>query len=904
MTSKVGLSPLPPILDRILSPENAQNEHSHSHEESQVFVSLRVCKHCQDSLLQTFHHCLSKQTSPESESSFAINSLTQIDEVEDAKRLKEPPYFNLIKDPTKFKNNIFVNSLHAIERDRTVLKEMKALPFSGNLYRQTLQQHKKEIMKLKKNLYDKTKEEEFQLDNVERLRLALQKAVKYYAFAEEWQSEESSRLQYDVKCLKGEMSSLMAFLINSEEEKRMLVSKVNSINEIVEKKEQNIKELSGSYQELKQKLHTSYKEYLEITETVKRLEVEAESGSDVVRNKNEILQRNLDKLSKDFEICSKDLTAYQLKIKELEFELEEISIQFTQCGDAKKILEVEKSKLLAELNSTIQSLKTLNENHDIAMSKISMLELKIIDITVEAETTNNELQTTISTLSKDLSTIEVEKKDVELKLKVSKSECEKLTNILRSTTKVKDQQEAAFRVERVKLDREILIRDDRINEFISLKDADAKHIKKLQEAKEQLLFQVNDLQNSLDREASTVNSLNFELIQLRKTSEEQITTLEDSLEKLNVTRVNLTNDKRQLMDKVKSVRSDLAKKEEQFNSLSENYDKNKVESGEKELKLKQMLIKSQTEHKKLQGEFKTLEDKAQMLLEQNVKFKFQSENLQKRLKIIEDESILVNQKLELVTKESDEYKINLQLTISERDDFKQHLDSVLTKISEVNETMNRNEMENQAIIKQKDSTLKSLNSELQLAREQAKRFGGTKDKLAAIIQMLTDELDITKQTLKQESACREKLEVSLDDLRKEFSNEKKNRFDLERVQIKIARRDMEREAEMARAIIERDRLLRIVEVGLKDEHTRLFEISSILPPKCELESKPGPNPNLFPKVSSKKLPAGTETPKTRHSRSEMGTSTTNLLQGRPPRMSIYNIIHAAQRLKEDDENAT
>jgi hypothetical protein len=219
----------PNALPPITTPATHHHHHQHEHappaaeDEQHVMVSLLVCKQCQDSLLGTFQHCLSKKHHNTTSPQFSLNALTQIDEVHDSKRMTDPPYFNIIKDPTRPKNALYVPAADTIARDRLIVREMKAAhPVKGHLYNQNIQQHKKEIMKLKQQLYDKSRQEEFQLDNVDKLRTSLQKAVKYYAYAEEWQSEESSRLQYDVRCLKAEMSSLMAFLINAEEEKRQV----------------------------------------------------------------------------------------------------------------------------------------------------------------------------------------------------------------------------------------------------------------------------------------------------------------------------------------------------------------------------------------------------------------------------------------------------------------------------------------------------------------------------------------------------------------------------------------------------------------------------------------------------------------------------------------------------------
>lgn len=242
-----------------------------------MLVSLRVCKECQNTLLHAFNHCLSKQgNSTQSTAAaddgnyssigvapaFTMDSIHQIDEVEDGKQLKEPPYLALVKDPTKPRNTIFLNSTDKVARDRATFADAKksssiatttksidvpnlslkssseagvekkkdfaagksaidsGTVFSGTLYKRTLEAKAKEIQSLREKLYDKIASEQFEHENVERLRHALNKAVRFCAIAEEWHVDETSRLQYDVRCLKAEMSSLMAFLINSEEEKR------------------------------------------------------------------------------------------------------------------------------------------------------------------------------------------------------------------------------------------------------------------------------------------------------------------------------------------------------------------------------------------------------------------------------------------------------------------------------------------------------------------------------------------------------------------------------------------------------------------------------------------------------------------------------------------------------------
>jgi hypothetical protein len=226
-------------MDSLDEYNNPQDGHSQNH--NSVSVSLRVCTDCHKTLLHAFDHCLSHQGElPE------LKSIHEIDEIRDAIVSSEQPYFEVITDPTvgTKKPNPGEGSLK-VAKDRWVFAEQKrskekrnnlskqlaqALPvkggtngpkaFSGALYKQMLDHKDREIQSLREQLYEYRLAEGFEAQNVDKLKRALNKAVKYYTCAEEWQKSESARLQRDVQFLKAELSSMMAFLINAEEEKQ------------------------------------------------------------------------------------------------------------------------------------------------------------------------------------------------------------------------------------------------------------------------------------------------------------------------------------------------------------------------------------------------------------------------------------------------------------------------------------------------------------------------------------------------------------------------------------------------------------------------------------------------------------------------------------------------------------
>jgi hypothetical protein len=214
-----------------------QGTHEQSPKNAETSLSLTVCKHCQDILLGAFDHCLGKQGE-----AIPLLSTHHIDEESDAKILVPAPLFDIVKDPTlsTSKKLAFEDPLEKTERDRWVNEQTKTFnkkldintprlkglgvkpgkSFSGAIYKRMLEAKDREINQLRTQIYDLSRRESQESSNLKKLKKALNQSVHYYTFAEEWQQNESVRLQHDVKTLKSEISSLMAFLINSEVEKQ------------------------------------------------------------------------------------------------------------------------------------------------------------------------------------------------------------------------------------------------------------------------------------------------------------------------------------------------------------------------------------------------------------------------------------------------------------------------------------------------------------------------------------------------------------------------------------------------------------------------------------------------------------------------------------------------------------
>ncbi|ORY30462.1 hypothetical protein BCR33DRAFT_724291 [Rhizoclosmatium globosum] len=693
---RAGPSPLPPIpsktnndqldpsiselhSDRHANTDTAiNNQISNNVAENTSTVSLRVCRCCQDQLMSVFDHCLSK-TSDDPE--HRLSSFHEIDEVADAQILTNPPLYQMVKDPTKRANAIFDETIE--EKDR-------------------------EIRQLREKLYDKSISEKMEQENVKHLKVP-----------------------------KSEMSSLMAFLINSEEEKRMMLLEMQEIRNVSKAKDDERTQIEYQREEYKAKLQEAYKEYLATNEIITKLRKEAEHGSDVIISRNEVLQRNIDKISRDFEITAKELAAANLRIKDLQFELDEMVLQFNITGQGQRTAEELNVKLTSELTQLKNTYDELKHLQTETAMRVVNLETDVRNLQSLLELTKSELESQAADLRKEL---------------------ELVTEALKSLTRSKDQ----------------------------VKPHSVSHPQENPGSKEQLLFQVTDLQNNLDRELSNVNILSFELSQLKRTSEEKI---------FNWRSFNLANDKRVLTEKLR-----------QFDKLTVEFTDFKGASAGTEASL---------QHDTLTSEHKTLNQKQAALIEANLELIVEREALKKQVISLEEQNLASKTEIGMLMFKNNDLTAELEESSIARNEMKIHLDSVLGKLQETTSILNQERYESSNVIKEKTEQIIKMSSDL---------YKVTEDRHAQVAR-LEIELSDTKAALAAETFNKEQFEVHLYELR----------------------RHLIKELEKLSAMRARDRKMMEVSKQLHSEYTRLQIIEGMLPDSSDLQTTESPDiPHFHP----------------------------------------------------------
>ncbi|ORX36541.1 hypothetical protein BCR36DRAFT_417129 [Piromyces finnis] len=194
---------------------------------------------------------------------------------------------------------------------------------NGALAKSYIALKKKENNMIKDQYYELKKGYRDEIITSGSLESALKKSMKYYIFAEEWQELQSERLKDYIRLLKVELSSLLAFLINSESK---------------------------------------------LSKTTYILENEAKNGTKILQEKNDILRNSMKKISKNYTICENILKTKVNAIKDLEFELSQLVIQ---CNEQNKKESLETSLLREQ--------KQHQSDNEINEKEISDLRTELLD---------------------------------------------------------------------------------------------------------------------------------------------------------------------------------------------------------------------------------------------------------------------------------------------------------------------------------------------------------------------------------------------------------------------------------------------------------------------------------------------------------------------------------------------
>jgi chromosome segregation ATPase len=559
------------------------------------------------------------------------------------------------------------------------------------------------------------------------------------------------------------------------------------------------------------------------------LRKEAQQGTKAVEARNHMLQKNLGNLTVDFEQSSKDLRVSNTKIRELDYELEQMIIELNTKGESLKKSTASNVQLKSNLETTSKGLKDLQKTHEQLILQKSKIEADSRNEKLRLEQQILDLRKNLDTVTTSFEKTKLAKADLEMLLASSNAEAIELKKNVDSLTTERNSLNVTLNRTKNNAHTEITQRDETISELKNKIAKDQVVLKNTQETKEQLLFRVTNLENNLSIESTNARLATDELQRSKRENELKTNSLIEQVEKLNSSKGTLLLDKKDLSEKIKIFRRDLVTKEEELaNTLTKlaevtDSSESKIATLEKDLSTVNENFNNLTkDNRDLNAGFEES-------IQNNNNVSKLKQALEKKLASIEldlsNSRMTINQYLG--------EKEMMSNDISERKDLHQDLLNRFNSLIEENTTARTKFAEYKEYA---ENAIQDRNLEIQVLMFD---FGKAKNEIAGLddsekrlekqIAELLVKLEKALKDLDEQTSTREILERQLDENRKEHQYEKKMRKEIERVQMSLKFGESSRSYGSWTDWKNRDKKLQDVVMGLFKESTRLNGLVNLLP---------------------------------------------------------------------------
>lgn len=367
-----------------------------------------------------------------------------------------------------------------------------------------LKQHalaqQREILRLRADLIDARETEASEHQLVKKLRAALQRSLDYCMRAKEWQEQESTAMHSVIGDLKTEVGVLMAYVLNSEHDKQEIEARVQAANEETAQSLQQNHDLVRTVADLRAKLHLAHKDFIGVNQRLEKATQDAANGNELTLKKNETLKATLSRLSKEFAMSNQTRLGLDAKIKDLKFELEHIVYQFNKLGEEKLVADRDNENLRTVLKKWETDFRKLSEEFQRTSEEKFKLSIEHQHLQQTSAATQSELEQRLAKLTGDHEALLSAKTAQDATVaKMSQTLQENATHI-----KALSEFKATADEKRAKADalfrKEIQARDAVIASTTEELTVERQRSARFLDAKEQLLLEVNDLKNVLDRE--------------------------------------------------------------------------------------------------------------------------------------------------------------------------------------------------------------------------------------------------------------------------------------------------------------------------------------------------------------------------------------------------------------------
>jgi chromosome segregation ATPase len=579
---------------------------------------------------------------------------------------------------------------------------------------------------------------------------------------------------------------------------------------------------------LRGKLNAAHKDFKRMNDKILALEQQALAGTEAAQHRNDILLSNLERVSYQFEVNTRDSMNADKRVRQLEFEMQELVDQFNRTGKDRDFLEKQTIMLSEQLETQTRLNEELTTQNSLLTMQNTQMDEELKELTKMKDDLKYDFEKKIKGLTLDLDKTTKERDELDRTGKKLSAENEKMKNALKELSKAKDKLETNSRAAEQKFKKELHKKDEHVKKLYEELAIERKNIDVLEQGRESLMFQVTQLKNNLDEEQNKLGAKVIECENLEKRIAEIEQLSEEKVMKLQQIKANLTKDKSQLTNAIREVRHLLSESQRGYAELESKFHKYTMESTKKIeeqavtiAQLEESYKQSSDAHAKLKTRFKELQSSFAHLKSEHHSLQKTHDKTSMKLKSVEQALEEANGVRHLLLHENTCLKAELT-------DTKERLQSVVEKLEETESSKFLIVTDLQEKLSDREHDVRTLTKHIFELSDYKKRILLKCRQLILQNEQLQDGLNTANKNLFAETMSKASLELTVNELRQTLTTEVKTRMEYERLYSRLHRKVSDRDHEKLRMLQSRERKMRLLDSLLKQEYHRVSDVVYIL----------------------------------------------------------------------------
>ena len=599
-----------------------------------------------------------------------------------------------------------------------------------------------------------------------------------------------------------------------------LRDQVDKMTVDMSKMKESLTEKETTNFELRDKLQVSYKDYLALLGDFEALKSNTSNAKEL-----QLAQQRIDSITSQHQSLSRDLilanqTSEERKSKcaQYEFQLEELTRQFNQTGAEKTQLTTNFKELQQRFTATSKELTDLKKAHTILLQQKASLDSDLRALTATHE--QLKVHSTAEIEERD-QTIAKQKEEFD---KLTKTQDRTLEELRIAKATIQDLEVELLAVKTssnntiTNLNMVIQKDEKKIADLLQSDDENRRTVQKLKTERETLIMKLNDLKQAFDMEVTRNKSMMVEMKEFRADVEQREHNMDEAQRKLEKQRELLTNEKIQLVEQVRDLKTSLEDQQQRFVDLEALLEHERQNWADSEDKFKVEYCELKDNYDSTCSRLATLKEEYKKTSEALTRTKAQSNvivtELEEKLSTLTKEhDTIVSAHIVLKSKEADE-SASLDAATKELT----HLRADHERVTKEHKIL---KLESGEEIRVQSHKIKDLENKVKTLSNRVATLEETKSSLTTKLAKTKEELEMTFAKYMEEKRLREVVDTGLDSTIKTMMEERGLRQDAQNLLFRSDREEKEAQKLAIKEISERRRKAAKVWNSLQDEYSRL-----------------------------------------------------------------------------------